>query len=149
MQDPREDHPSTVLVIDDESEVRQLLEHLLDRDAFQPETVEGGQEALDYLETASEIPDVVLLDISMPDMDGFEVLQQIQELDDPPITLVLSSQDSEESTVRAFELGAVDYITKPFSTAVLISRLNRHLERERTDCNPFRDPWVPATELAK
>lgn len=149
MQDSNGEHPSTVLVIDDESEVRQLLEHLLDRDAFEPVAVEGGQEALDYLENANENPDVLLLDISMPDMDGFEVLQQIQDLDDPPMTLVLSSQDSEGAKVRAFELGAVDYITKPFSTAVLVSRLNRHLERERTDCDPFRGPWVPATELAE
>lgn len=143
------DHPSTVLVIDDESEVRQLLEHLLDRDTFEPKAVEGGQEALEYLETASENPDVVLLDISMPDMDGFEVLQQTQEMDDPPMTLVLSSQDSEGAKVRAFELGAVDYITKPFSTSVLVSRLTRHLERERTDCDPFGGPWIPATELAE
>lgn len=149
MHDSNGDQPSTVLIIDDESEVRQLLEHLLDRDAFEPETVEGGEEALEYLDNASENPDVVLLDISMPDMDGFEVLQQIQEMDDPPMTLVLSSQDGEAAKLRAFELGAVDYITKPFSTAVLVSRLNRHLERERTDCDPFRGPWVPATELAE
>lgn len=149
MHDSKGSKPASVLVIDDESEVRQLLQHLLDRDAFDPVTVEGGREALEYLQSSKEIPDIVLLDISMPDMDGFEVLQQIQHMDDPPMTLVLSSQDREAKKIRAFELGAVDYITKPFRTAVLVSRLNRHLERERKDCEPFPGPWVPATELAE
>lgn len=149
MHDSNTNQPSSVLIIDDESDVRLLLEHLLDRDAFEPETVEGGKQALEYIQNRSENFDIVILDISMPDMDGFEVLQHIQEMDDPPMTLVLSSQDREAAKIRAFELGAVDYITKPFSTAVLVSRLNRHLEREGTECDPFQDPWVPATQLVE
>jgi DNA-binding response OmpR family regulator len=141
--------PASVLVIDDESEVRLLLEHLLDGDEFEPTTAESGREALDYLADAEERPDIVLLDIAMPDMDGFEVLRRIRAIGDAPEVVVLSAQDREEAKLRAFELGAVDYVTKPFSTAVLEARLKRHLERARAECDPFPGPWVRATKLAE
>lgn len=138
-----------VLIIDDESDVRRLLEHLLDSDAFEPETAANGREGLEYLRDESQNLDMVLLDISMPNMDGFEVLQQIQDIEDAPLTLVLSSQDRDEAKIRAFELGAVDYVTKPFSSAVLVARIKRHLARSEDGRDPFRGPWVRATELAE
>lgn len=149
MNDSLVELPYRVLIIDDESDVRQLLEHLLDRDTFLPVTAASGREGLTYLRGESQNPDIVMLDISMPNMDGFEVLQQIQDMDDAPLTIVLSSQNRDEAKIRAFELGAVDYVTKPFSTAVLVARLKRHLKRAENSCDPFQGPWVRATELAE
>lgn len=145
----RPEGPASVLVIDDESDVRRLLEHLLDGDEFEPTTAESGREALDYLAEAEQRPDIVLLDIAMPDMDGFEVLRRIRDMKDAPKVVVLSAQDREEAKLRAFELGAVDYVTKPFSAAVLVARLKRHLERTQAERDPFCGPWVRATELAE
>lgn len=147
MSDTRRTGPYDVLIIDDETDVRQLLEHLLDEDAFSVETAGGGAEGLEYIRESSTDVDIVLLDIAMPEMDGFEVLQRIQDLQDPPLSVVLSSRDDEEAKVRAFELGAVDYVTKPFSTAVLVARLVRHLERADETLDSFSEPWVSATEL--
>lgn len=149
MSESHEQRPYRVLVIDDESDVRQLLGHLLDREAFEPETAASGQEGLDRLRENPGGFDVVLLDISMPNLDGFEVLQQIQDLEDAPMTLVLSSRDRDEAKIQAFELGAVDYVTKPFSTAVLVARLKRHLDRKTDGPESFHSPWVSALELSK
>lgn len=149
MSDSLGDLPYRVLIIDDESDVRQLLGHLLDSDVFEPETAASGRQGLEYLRDESQNLDIVLLDISMPNMDGFEVLEKIQDIDDPPLTIVLSSHDQEEAKIRAFELGAVDYITKPFSSAVLIARLKRHLSQAEDSYDPFQGPWVSATELVE
>lgn len=149
MNTPRDDREYEVLIIDDESDVRQLLSHLLDRDAFAVETVESGQEGLDYLRDPENGTDVVILDISMPKMDGFETLKRIQEMENPPLTMVLSSRDNEDDQIRAFNLGAIDYVTKPFSSAVIVARLQRHIEREEKEepFSSFPSPWTSAKEL--
>lgn len=135
------------LIIDDEEDVRELLEYMLEQQKFTVRTVEEGEKGLEILRREDDETDVVLLDISMPGMGGFETLEEMQNLEDPPLTIILSSTSTEDYQVRAFEHGAVDYITKPFSPAVLVARLKRHLEREREgEPEPMPDPWVSAEE---
>lgn len=139
--------PYTTLVIDDEDDVRELLEYLLEQEKFRVRTAADGEEGLERLQREDDETDLVLLDISMPGMGGFETLKRIQNLEDPPLTVILSSTGTEDHQVRAFENGAVDYVTKPFSPVVLVARLNRHLERE-ADREPtaMPGPWISATE---
>jgi DNA-binding response OmpR family regulator len=135
------------LIIDDEEDVRALLEYMLEQQKFRVRTVEDGERGLEILRRQDDETDVVVLDISMPGRGGFETLEKMQNLEDPPLTMILSSTSTEEYQVRAFENGAVDYITKPFSPAVLVARMKRHLEREMEgEPEPMPDPWVSALD---
>lgn len=115
-----------ILAIDDEAINRFVLEDLLEI-GFELKALDSGQACLDSV--ALRKPDLILLDISMPDMDGFEVCARLSSdpltRDIPVIFLTARIQVSEEK--RGFELGAVDYITKPFSEALLLARIQTHL----------------------
>lgn len=108
------------LVIDDEIQIRRLLRLALESRGYEVRDAENGQ--LGLQEAAFHRPDVVLLDLGLPDMDGSEVLRRLREWSDVPV-LVLSVRDQEGVKVQAFENGADDYVTKPFSTAELMARL--------------------------
>lgn len=110
----------TALVIDDEIQIRRLLRLALESRGYEVREAENGQMGLQ--EAAFLRPDVVLLDLGLPDMDGSEVLQRLRGWSDVPV-LVLSVRDQESVKVQAFESGADDYVTKPFSTAELMARL--------------------------
>lgn len=120
-----------LLVVDDKTAIRDLLEHRLETDGFDVETAPDGQAALERLRESGSRFDAVVLDVSMPNMDGFETLRRVQELPRPPLTVMVSGRSSEREQIRAFELGAVDYVTKPFKLRVLVARLKSHLDRER------------------
>lgn len=120
-----------VLVVDDQTAIRDLLEHRLETEGFDVETVSDGRAALERLREGSFDPDAVVLDISMPAMDGFETLRRIQGFDRPPLVVMVSGRSNEREQIRAFELGAVDYVTKPFKLRVLVARLKSHLDRQR------------------
>jgi len=115
-----------ILAIDDEPINRFVLEDLLE-DGFELKLLESGQACLDSV--AVREPDLILLDINMPDMNGYEVCKRLQDnpltREIPVIFLTARIQVSEEK--RGFELGAVDYITKPFSEALLLARIKTHL----------------------
>jgi class 3 adenylate cyclase len=122
--------PSTILVVDDNSMNRDLLSRRLDRLGYIVRSAENGREALDEL--ASGDVDLVLLDIMMPEMDGFEVLEHRRadpHLQEVPF-IVLSALDELESVVRCIELGAEDYLTKPFNPVLLRARIESSLERK-------------------
>ncbi|WP_161945902.1 response regulator transcription factor [Halalkaliarchaeum desulfuricum] len=126
---PERDSDYRLLVVDDQTAIRDLLEHRLETEGFDVETVSDGRSALDQLREEGTAFDAVVLDVSMPNMDGFETLRRIQNLDRPPLTMMVSGRKSEREQIRAFELGAVDYVTKPFKPRVLVVRLESHLDR--------------------
>lgn len=110
----------TALIIDDEIQIRRLLRLALESRDYQVREAENGQ--LGLQEAAFHRPDVVLLDLGLPDLDGLEVLKRLREWSDVPV-LILSVRDQEKVKVEALENGADDYVTKPFGTAELVARL--------------------------
>jgi adenylate cyclase len=122
-----------VLVVDDDSVNRLLLSRSLEREGHRSATAEDGRRALEILRAESF--DVVLLDVVMPEIDGFEVLAQMQadsELRHIPVIMISALEDM-ESVVRGIELGAEDYLPKPFNPVLLRARINGCLTRRRLD----------------
>jgi two-component system KDP operon response regulator KdpE len=111
---------SVVLVIDDEVQIRRLLKISLEAGGYKVYEAANGQEGL--AEAAQRRPDVVLLDLGLPDMDGVTVLKRLREWSQVPV-VVLSVRDQEDDKVAALDNGADDYLTKPFGTAELLARL--------------------------
>lgn len=112
-----------VLVIDDDETLCGLLDYKLKKEGYQVTLGLDGHEALELLNGPPV--DVMVLDIMMPKMDGYRLLRQLHENGHakPGATIVLSARGEEEDILKAFELGAVDYVTKPFSINVLIARI--------------------------
>jgi len=110
----------TVLVIDDEIQMRRLLRACLERNGYQVVEASTGQGGLD--EAIDRQPNAVLLDLGLPDMDGQAVLKRLREWTQVPV-LVVSVRGHEEDKIAALDNGANDYITKPFSTGELLARL--------------------------
>jgi two-component system KDP operon response regulator KdpE len=111
---------ATALVIDDELQIRRLLRVCLEANGYRVLEAATGQEGI--TEAAQWKPDVVLLDLGLPDLDGVTVLKRLREWSRVPV-VVLSVRDREEDKVAALDHGADDYVTKPFGTAELLARL--------------------------
>ena len=111
---------STVLVIDDELQIRRLLRVSLEANNYRVLEASTGQEGL--AAAAQHRPDIIVLDLGLPDMDGVSVLKRLREWSRVPV-LVLSVQDREDDKIKALDHGADDYITKPFGTGELLARL--------------------------
>jgi two-component system OmpR family response regulator len=118
--------PRNILVVDDDPHIRQLLTFALDKAGFGSIEAEDGEKALEAVKNHS--PDLVILDINMPRMDGLEVCRRIRAANDIPI-LFLSSRDDEIDRVLGIELGADDYVTKPFSPREVVARVQAILRR--------------------
>lgn len=116
-----------ILVVDDEKPIVDILQFNLEREGYQVVTAFDGEEAL--LKAEKENPDLVLLDIMLPIMDGFQVLQKIRTFSQVPI-IMLTAKDEEVDKVLGLELGADDYVTKPFSTRELMARVKANLRRQ-------------------
>jgi DNA-binding response OmpR family regulator len=117
----------TAVLAEDDEDIRQLLLFKLNRGGFEVEGFEDGQACLDHLHERKTIPEVVVLDVMMPRMNGFQVLEQIREDDmlaDVPV-LMLTARSREEDVVEGFERGATDYVTKPFSPSEVVARIER------------------------
>ncbi|HEX6714778.1 MAG TPA: response regulator [Thermoleophilaceae bacterium] len=122
---------STVLVVDDDAINRKLLEHNLVADGHRVITAADGIEALALLR--EDKPDVVLLDVLMPNLDGFEVLERVKAdstLQDLPVIMISGLEDF-DSVIRCIELGAEDYLPKPFDPVLLRARINAGLNKRR------------------
>jgi two-component system KDP operon response regulator KdpE len=117
---------TTVLVVDDESQIRRALNLNLHARAFEVLEAATGQTALELVE--SKHPDVVLLDLGLPDIDGMVVLEALREWADVAV-IVLTVRDDEPSKVKAIDLGADDYVTKPFDMADLVERISAAIGR--------------------
>jgi DNA-binding response OmpR family regulator len=120
------DVSGAVLVVDDDADVRELVAELLARAGYSVSQAPNGREALKLL--FDERPDLVLLDISMPELDGWATLERIRELSDVPV-LMLSALGAELEKVRALRAGADDYVTKPFGRQELLARVESLLRR--------------------
>lgn len=116
----------TILVVDDEERMARFIRLNLEHDGFQVVEAHKGMEAINELRT--KMPDVVLLDVMMPDIDGFEVLELIRETSTVPV-IMLTAKGEEDDRVKGLELGADDYVTKPFSPRELVSRVRAVLRR--------------------
>ena len=116
------------LIIDDEVQIRRLLRVALEAENYHVREAQTGQEGL--AEVASRRPDVILLDLGLPDMDGVVVLKRLREWSETPV-LVLTVRDDEQEKVAALDAGAEDYVTKPFSTAELLARLRAAQRKTR------------------
>ena len=110
----------TILIIDDESPIRRLLRLTLEPHGYR--IYEAGNGQLGLQEAAGRRPDVIILDLGLPDMDGVAVLKRLREWSQTPV-LVLSVRDREADKVAALDNGADDYLTKPFGTEELLARL--------------------------
>ncbi|HAV43168.1 TPA: hypothetical protein DCX15_04050 [bacterium] len=113
-----------ILVVDDEPYVVRALSFILKKGGHEVTTAADGQEALRHVE--EDKPDLILLDIMMPDLDGFEVTQRLKK--DPATKdiyiILITAKGQEEDRKRGFESGADDYITKPFSPTGLIKMID-------------------------
>lgn len=118
-----------ILVVDDEERMVRFIRLNLEHDGFQVMEAYRGTQAIEQLR--SGLPDLILLDVMMPDIDGFEVLRMIREISSVPV-IMLTAKGEEEDRVRGLELGADDYITKPFSPRELVSRVRAVLRRTET-----------------
>jgi two-component system KDP operon response regulator KdpE len=114
-----------LLVVDDEPPIRRLLRTSLSAQGYRILEAETGQGALDLL--AHEAPEVMLLDLGLPDLDGLEVIRRVRALNANVAVIVLSSRGDERGKVEALDLGADDYVTKPFGMAELVARVRTAL----------------------
>jgi len=126
-----------ILVVDDESRYQRLLDANLRTDGYDVVTASNGLEAIEVF--SSQPIDLILLDVMMPEMDGFEACQRIREYSNVPI-IILTAKGDEKDRVRGLDLGADDYLTKPFSATELLARVRAVLRRAQvvTDINQTR-----------
>jgi DNA-binding response OmpR family regulator len=119
-----------VLLVDDEPDLVDPVTYALEREGFVVKPVGDGTSALDL--ARAELFDVVVLDVMLPGVSGIEVCRTLRNESDVPIVM-LTARDSEVDRVLGLELGADDYVTKPFSTAELVSRIRAILRRRDLD----------------
>ena len=125
--------PTTLLVIDDERQIRRLLRVTLEGAGHRIREAETGGHGLQ--EIAAAAPDAVILDLGLPDMDGVEVIRRLREWTPLPV-LVLSVREGEADKVAALDAGADDYLTKPFGGAELLARVRAMLRRAQPNNEP-------------
>jgi two-component system KDP operon response regulator KdpE len=116
------------LIIDDEVQIRRLLRLVLEGENYKVHETEAGQQGL--MEIVARKPDVVLLDLGLPDIDGLQVLKRLREWSEVPV-IVLTVRDDVQEKVAALDAGADDYITKPFDTSELLARLRAAQRKTR------------------
>ena len=132
--------PHRILVVDDEPNIRQVICFALDRAGMATTTARDGTEALARFGEAR--PDLIVLDIGMPETDGLEVCRQVRKTSDVPI-LFLSARDEEIDRVLGLEIGGDDYVTKPFSPRELVARVNVILKRSAPRPAPSEGGTAP------
>ena len=117
----------TVLVVEDDQIIVMLLEHMLSRRGFKVQTARDGRQAADFVETSLTPPALVLLDVMLPYLDGFELIKKIRQRatwTEVPI-IMLTAKSQEQNIVRALDSGANDYVLKPFRPGELLARIRR------------------------
>ena len=128
--------PKRIAIVEDEAELASLLDYNLSRNGYQTQVLGGASGTLKSLEQAR--PDLILLDVMLPELDGFELCRQIRQsplLGRTPV-LFLTARSDEVDRVLGLEIGGDDYMTKPFSPRELIARVKAHLRREELDAEP-------------
>jgi two-component system, NtrC family, nitrogen regulation response regulator NtrX len=115
-----------ILIVDDEPGIRQSLSGILEDEGYEAESVASGEECLEFLKKRK--PDVVLLDVWLPSIDGLQTLEKIQSLESPPVVIMISGHGTIETAVRATKLGAFDFIEKPLSIDKTLLTLRHAVE---------------------
>lgn len=121
-----ESAPKLILIVDDESRMRRFIRMNMELEGYQVIEADNGLKALDQIRQHN--PDLIIMDVMMPEMDGFETLRLVRELATVPVILLTVKSDEEDKT-RGLDLGADDYVTKPFSPRELSSRVGAVLRR--------------------
>lgn len=134
-----------ILVVDDEVRIRRFVRMNLDLEGYDVSEAGDGLAAL--VKVREELPDLVLLDVMMPNMDGFETLERIRQISSVPV-IMLTVKGGEEDKIRGLDLGADDYVTKPFSPRELSSRIRAVLRRIETPKTQAGEPLVIDEDLA-
>ena len=137
---------TTILVVDDEPKIVQIARDYLEHAGFRVVTAGDGRAALEM--AATERPDLLVLDLGLPGLDGLEVTRRLRQAGDLPIVM-LTARDDELDKLLGLELGADDYLTKPFSPRELVARVRAVLRRaERSAHDPVEAPGGPAGSAA-
>ena len=134
-------HKLSILLVEDEKNICDFISTSLSAQDYRISTAHTGKEALPII--TSQCPDLILLDLGLPDMDGMEIIQQVRTWSSIPI-IVLSARTQEQEKVRALDLGADDYLTKPIGTSELLARIRtalRHSNRLNTDSPLYKRPF--------
>jgi len=122
-----------ILIVEDDRTIAESISFILEQDSFGCQWFDNGTEALDYLD--NNPVDLMLLDVGLPDMSGFDVLRKVRDESDVPV-VIITARDDESDQVLALEgLGANGYITKPFSPRLVVAHVRSQLRRNRTDIN--------------
>lgn len=132
---------ASILIIDDEAQIRKLLEITLESNDYIVTQAATAKEGM--IQAANHPPDLVILDLGLPDEDGHRVLQELREWYSNPV-IILTVQSSEDDIVRALDNGANDYLVKPFRTGELLARIRLALRQKSTDEN---DPLICCGDL--
>ena len=128
-------HKSNILVVEDEQDIRNLLVFNLEKNDFNVQAVDNGEKALSLIRSNNY--DLILLDLMIPDISGFDltrILKNDDETSEVPI-IMLTAKGEESDIVKGLEIGAQDYITKPFSVKVLVARINKIINSKITNTN--------------
>ena len=142
----RKKNMNKVLIIDDDKELCALMKKCVEQENLTAVVAGGGIEGLHILEETKDTCSLIILDIMMPDLDGFQVLQQVRQTSNVPV-LMLTAKSGEEDKVSGLRMGADDYLTKPFSINELMARVNSLIRRftlfntvsgTETDCMVFQ-----------
>ena len=134
-------HKLSILLVEDEKNICDFISTSLSAQDYRISTAHTGKEALPII--TSQCPDLILLDLGLPDMDGMEIIRQVRTWSSIPI-IVLSARTQEQEKVRALNLGADDYLTKPIGTSELLARIRtalRHSNRLNTDSPLYKRPF--------
>lgn len=134
-------HKLSILLVEDEKNICDFISTSLSAQDYRISTAHTGKEALPII--TSQCPDLILLDLGLPDMDGMEIIRQVRTWSSVPI-IVLSARTQEQEKVRALDLGADDYLTKPIGTSELLPRIRtalRHSNRLNTDSPLYKRPF--------
>ena len=127
-----------ILIVEDDPAMRSVIERTLSREGMETKTLENGEEALEYLQTAEPF-DLLILDVMLPGIDGITLCREIRagttDHKEVPIVM-LTARSDETSIVVGLEVGADDYVTKPFSPKQLVSRVRAHLRRQQFNSRP-------------
>ena len=117
---------ANIIIIEDEKNICSFIEHILEPQGYRVISANTGKEGLQYI--TSEHPDVILLDLGLPDMDGLKLIEQVRSCSITPI-IVISARTLEKSKIAALDLGADDYLPKPFNDRELVARIRAILRR--------------------
>ena len=131
-----------ILIVDDDEDIRQVLQYNLDKEGFQTETASDGIDCLNKVSLFN--PDIILLDVMMPDMDGIEVCERIKTNPTSEHILIcfLTARNEDYSQISGFDAGGDDYVSKPIKPKVLISRIHAILRRKRMNSSQINKSGI-------